>query len=159
MKIVLGSVWRAEPDQDPAKLVYVVTTNSVIVNDKLVMGRGVALQARRRYPGLPGLAATRIRRRLQLAPSTPYGFILVYWPIQHLSTSGLGIFQVKTDWQLPATPDVIRHSAVRLKIIADMYPDLHFQLNFPGIGAGQLQRRQVLPIISILPDNVSVHIY
>ncbi len=35
-------------------------------------------------------------------------------------------------------------------------PHITVALNFPGIGYGGLNRNEVLPIISILPDNVEI---
>ena len=69
----------------------------------------------------------------------------------------LGIFQVKYHWSSRARTDLIRIATRELKKLAETtWAGKSIAMNFPGIGFGMLQRKDVLPIISLLPDNVTV---
>jgi hypothetical protein len=39
------------------------------------------------------------------------------------------------------------------------HPDASVHLNYPGIGNGRLRREDVLPIIALLPDQVTIWEY
>ena len=79
MPIIRGELWQLV--EHPA--VYVVTTNASVNNSgELVMGRGAALQATQRIPGIALEAASLVDYRLGLLnrDDKPYGFVLVRQP-------------------------------------------------------------------------------
>lgn len=123
--------------------IILVTTNSFVKNNgELVMGAGAAKEAKRLYPELPK----------QLGVTIPH---LGKYHLRFLP-NGLGAFQVKYDWQHPASIDLIAGSSYLLRDFANMFVGT-IALNFPGIGNGKLDRDRVLPVIGILPDNVHVY--
>lgn len=147
--IVQADLWTLPAGQSIADTVFVVTTNNVIRAGALVMGAGAAKQAAQRYAGLPRRAAAQIT-------DSDYGFLIVDWP--RSTQAGIGIFQVKRDYRHPAELDLIRRSVAQLTSVALRQP-FYFRLNFPGIGAGQLARSEVEPLLAGLPANVTITTY
>jgi hypothetical protein len=141
-----GNMWDAF-----GKGVFMITTNPIRRKDgAVVMGRGIALEAKTRFPSLP----YDFGKQLETYPhlSTTIGFIGRYdgVPIYH--------FMVKDHWKNSASLDIIKGSVEAMNYwgyIADFYED-RIDLNFPGIGNGKLKREDVLPLLEDLPDNVHI---
>lgn len=133
----------------PLPIVYIVTTNSYIRRDgSLVMGRGAALEATKRIPGIDSEAG-------KLIPHLgTYGFIIVRTPLDY--TAGFGLFQVKYKFDDPADLELIKYSADKLTSLATREKNCQFRMNYPGIGFGHLTREVVEPLLSELPDNVTI---
>ena len=145
-----GDLWTAFA---PTNL-FLITTNSTIRKDgALIMGRGIAQQARDRFPGLDVVLGKQI---LSLCGQKgQYGLLVSpRWP-----ESKLGAFQVKGHYSQPASLKLIHHSTTRLCEWCTAHPDAQVVLNFPGIGNGSLCREVVLPIIAQLPKQVTVWEY
>ena len=109
------------------------------------MGRGVALQASQRYPGL----ALKIGQAVKLRGNR-----------LHMMGS-LCTFPVKHEWHQKADKALIVQSARQLQILADACQKeigpWRFVLPRPGCGNGGLTWDEVRPLIEdILPDNVHV---
>jgi hypothetical protein len=142
-----GDMWSAYDKADW----FCITTNATInAKGELVMGRGIALEAKKKYPDLPGAFAKELLRRG--AVLRPYGLLV-------LTYGKIIAFQVKYGWWEKANLDLIRFSTEKLNQYALEHREKSFHLNFPGIGNGQLAREDVLPIIQQLPDNVTVWEY
>jgi hypothetical protein len=143
-------MWTAYDDAD----LFLITTNSTLKkNGALVMGRGIARQARDRFPGLDTALGGEIARRC--GNRGEYGLLVSpRWP-----AAKPGAFQVKTDYVQPASLSLIRLSAIALLAWCEEHPGAAVHLNFPGIGNGGLARAQVLPLLKSLPDNVNVWEY
>ena len=140
-------------EYDDADL-FLITTNSTLKkNGALVMGRGIARQARDRFSGLDlalGREITAVcghlgHYHLLLSPR---------WP-----AAKLGAFQVKTHYARPESLALIRQSALALIARCEEHPGAAVHVNYPGIGNGGLARPQVLPLLKPLPDNVYVWEY
>ena len=132
--------------------VPVVTTNAILNrHGHLVMGRGAALEASRRFPGLALNAGTALGS-LDLVGGR-YGLLT---PAQ--LEQPILLFQVKLHWKDAADIHLIRHSTEKLAVYAADRRWQTFNLNFPGIGNGRLAHRfeEILSVLSDLPDNVSV---
>lgn len=126
---------------------FCITTNSYIKQDRsLAMGKGIALEATRRIPGI----AKEFGRRITHLSN--YGLIIWERPGQQ----SIAAFQVKRHFRDKADLNLIDMSTKQLIKIATKYPSARFDLNFPGIGNGELPRHLVLPIIRQLPDNVYI---
>lgn len=146
MILETGDMWNVLIKTD----LFLITANSTVTaSGKLVMGKGLARQARDRIPGLDLACGRLIGHRVQ------YSLIILpdpFWP--------LGLFQVKLHWSEPARISLIEASTVCLKDYLERDERgkclKKVVLNFPGIGNGQLERADVLPIISILPDIVHI---
>lgn len=147
-----GNMWTAF---DEAAL-FLLTTNSTIKrNGALVMGRGIARQARDRFPGLDSALGKQIlsvcgNPSALLRPGQgQYGLLVSpRWP-----EARLGAFQVKRHYSQPASLELIRHSTAMLCTWCAEHPTATVAVNFPGIGNGRLRREDVLPIIMQLPDQ------
>lgn len=137
-----GDMWTAWPKTDH----FLITTNAYLKrNGALVMGRGIARQARDRFPGIDLKIGGRIAET-----GSRYGLIL---------GRKLGLFQVKHHFKEKADPDLISLSSRMLHEYAASHPGKRIDLNFPGIGNGGLVVRQVKPLIDTLPDNVHIWTY
>lgn len=127
-----GNIWDAiTPDDWVA-----ITTNCTIRNDgALVMGRGIALEAKKKWPWLPKLVGEMITQRgLQVEK------------IQ-TKTEKIIIFPVKYEFYLPASLNLIAKST---KELATMLPSLRsgrILMGRPGCGNGKLDWVEVEPIL------------
>jgi hypothetical protein len=98
MQLQYGDMWTAWDSAD----LFAITTNSTITKDgRLVMGRGIAQQARDRFPGIDKELAS------QFTSGDRYGLLVSpQWPAQKLAA-----FQVKIHWRSKASLDLIEYSA------------------------------------------------
>ncbi len=145
-----GDMWTAFATAD----LFLITTNSAIRKDgALVMGRGIARQARDRFPGL---AASLGRHILNTCGRLgAYGLLVSpRWP-----EAKLGVFQVKQHYGQPASLELIRHSTAMLCAWCAEHPGAQVALNYPGIGNGRLHREAVLPVIAQLSEQVTIWEY
>lgn len=139
-----GDMWSVLTSVDH----FIVTTNAVVKNDgALVMGAGLAKQARDRQPGLDKMFGTAIK--LWHDPGEPYGCML--W-----ANNTFGMFQVKHHYKDQANMHLIIYSTGMLQAFAQSNPTKQYALNFPGIGNGKLKYDDVKPVIDLLPRNVQV---
>lgn len=136
--------------------VLIVTTNGAIKkNGELVMGRGAALQLKRINPFIAKRFGQAITNYYNSHTGKIYGLLLLDFNTIFDKTI-FGMFQVKYHYKDKASLDLIQTSAARLGVVARAFPEKLFDLNFPGIGNGGLSRKEILPIIKNLPDNVFV---
>jgi hypothetical protein len=148
-----GNMWDTYSTTD----LFVITTNSFITaerfghDERLVMGRGIALEARNRFPDIDRRLAKLIKSKCGHLGR----YYLVIDPATHIAA-----FQVKQDWRNPADTALILGSTnalIRwLAVGATDAGTLRVALNFPGIGNGRLSRADVLPCLSSLPANVTI---
>jgi len=124
----------------------VTTSNSFTKDGRLVMGKGAALDLKKKVVDIDRTFADLLRTR---TTNNFYGFVI--W-------EKYGIFQVKYNFKDPAVLDLIRASTYVLTKFAKSHKDWTFAMNYPGIGAGQLSIEEVMPIVSKLPDNVYLYI-
>jgi len=145
MKIVYGDLWDSDCD------IKAVTTNSFVRKDgALVMGRGAALQAARKFPELPFVAGQKLLwKRGHLSC---YGWL-------YLPELNLGLFQVKRHWKDDAEPRLIRYATEHLCEFLQRHSAVTVALNFPGIGNGRLNLDLVKPIVDLLPDSVHLYLF
>lgn len=131
-------------------VVYLVTTNAVINKaGELVMGRGAALQAKSKIPGIARECAITVKEL-----GGVYGLGIVRVPTKE--KAGFGIFQVKYAWHEPANLRLIEKSVARLCEWCADHPFTKVRMNYPGIGNGKLKREDVEPLLAPLPDTVTV---
>lgn len=142
MREQFGDLWTlaAQPDS-----VACITTNGYVnARGECVMGRGVALQAKKRYPGLAKELGTKIREMGNRCHAMGDGMLLSF-PTKHV-------------WWRPSTLELITQSAQELKRIAAKFPAFTFYLPRPGCANGGLNWADVKPVLESvgLPDNVVV---
>jgi hypothetical protein len=141
----------------PADLFVVTTNGSVNANGKLVMGKGAARDAARRWPTLSTAAGERLRDPIthEVGP-TIYGFIVI-GDDKASARPQVGLFQVKRIWSEKAKLSLIGYSIVLMNHYLSERNDLKIvSLNFPGIGLGGLEYRHVKPLLADLDDRVTV---
>lgn len=146
-----GNMWDA---LDEAHL-FLITANATVRKDgELVMGRGMALQAKQRFPLLPKDLGDWV------VPASgerfaKYGVVLPYWGGVEKQ---LGAFQVKYHYGDKADLDLIQYSTnFLIELLEEQKGRIrNVHLNFPGIGYGGLKEEQVLPIVQQLLDIVTI---
>jgi hypothetical protein len=153
-----GDMWSVYYEAD----LFLITTNATLKrNGALVMGRGIARQARDRFPGLD-IALGRHIYRACGSPSVAlrtglgeYGLLVSpRWP-----AAKLGAFQVKYHYGQTADLTLIARSAEALVVWCEAHPQAAVHLNYPGIGNGRLHPDEVWPIVARLPETVTLWRY
>lgn len=143
-----GDMW----EQSHAGVILFTGNATIRTDGALVMGRGAALQAQTLFRGINKRLGGAIA--CYTAAKPVYGVILD----TTLENPMVGVFQVKYNYWDKADKYLITNSCKTLNLMANTV--LHKTLiavNFPGIGYGGLDRRDVLPILqALLPDNVEV---
>lgn len=133
---------------------FLVTTNPIVRKDgACVMGAGIAKQFAERYPKGPYNLGAEIREH------TERGFLLECGMFGRYDSQSVGFFMVKDYWANKAKLRIIRDSARKLRDWANINHEIRFDLNFPGIGNGGLTKKEVLPMLEDLPDNVHIWEY
>lgn len=154
MKIVTGELFDSKDD------ILLVTTNSYLRKDgALVMGRGAALQLKTKFPEIDYYFGKMIKYYSKHLGE--YNVLLKYVAKSdvELQFPMYGIFQVKYHFGDPADIELIKRSVNKLShIVSKVHGNLNVSMNFPGIGFGQLEYEDVLPVVSELPDNVTLYL-
>lgn len=143
MIIETGDMWQIFNQTD----LFCITTNSTITrNDRLVMGRGIALQARNKLPNIDLYLGKQIKFHRD------YGLVIV----SNFRPQLIAAFQVKYHWREFADLSLIILSTDKLKTYITKTKPLRVDLNYPGIGNGKLNEADVFPLIVELPDCVHI---
>jgi len=124
----------------------IVTGNSFLTSEvKLVMGRGAALQLKRKEPGIDLVFGEKIHKTC--------GHLGFYGLIFH---GRYGLAQVKCRFNERARVGLVRISMRMLGSAARRDRNTIFNVNFPGIGNGGLKKHQVESLLKDLPENVHI---
>jgi len=117
----------------------VITTNGTVKNNgEAVMGRGVALQAKNRFPELPKILGDLLKK---------YGNQVYYITTIHIFT-----FPVKHNWYEKADLDLIEKSCRELG--RSNCPGIEpYYMVRPGCGNGGLDWKNVKPILEKYLDD------
>lgn len=135
MKEIKGNIWDFH---DKGNWIVITTNGTVKANGEAVMGRGVALQAKQRFPKLP--------QYLGMCLST-YGNNVTHLDDPYHMIS----FPVKHNWWEKADLALIEESA---KILAKVTrEDGKVYMVRPGCGNGGLNWKDVKPILEKYLDN------
>lgn len=138
MNLKKGNMWNEFEDSD----LFLITANSTIKhNGELVMGRGIALEVKKRFPMFPKQVGKEISLRKRFSPI--YGITEAVPGVP----SQLRCFQVKYHWREKANIELIKYSTRLLSLVlkGGYYTNVH--LNYPGIGNGNLSKREVEPVL------------
>lgn len=133
MTEIIGNLWSHPADY------RVVPTNGTLAGERLVMGAGVARQARDRFPG--------VDRKL--------GDYVARWGnrVFILQQERLVTFPTKHDWRDASCPALIRRSAGQLVELADKYDLRSVALPRVGCGLGGLRWSDVRTVLASLLDD------
>lgn len=149
MILETGDMWSVWGKTD----LFCITTNSTVLPDgRLVMGKGIAKEARDTIVGLDA----RLGRMVGFN-QRPYGLLILNnLARDRVLQPKLGAFQTKYSYSQASDLNLIRSSCASLWLHLSKNPNTRVDVNFPGVGAGNLSVQEVWPVISLLPDNVHV---
>lgn len=136
-----GDLWTL-----PADARCITTNGFVKTNGLAVMGRGCALQARERFPGLDAHLGSAINHH-----GNHVHLLQVHLP----PVADLVSFPVKHHWRQLADLDLIVHSCHELMALADEHPGWR-RILLPRPGCGNGQRGwygEVRPLVAKLLDD------
>ncbi len=132
-------MWNAKPE-----FIKCITTNGIVKrNGKLVMGRGIALQANKRYPRLASFLGHYVRTS---------GNMVYYFKDFNIAS-----FPTKNDWRDKSDIQLIRRSCVQLSALLE-HLSRYAILPRPGCSNGGLDwESEVRPaVLNVLSDRVWV---
>lgn len=141
MKEEFGDIWEK---YDQGYWIVITTNGSVKKDGTAVMGRGIALQAKQRFPDIP----LRLGRAISEDGNLP-----VFFPRYRVVT-----LPVKRVWSEKADLDLIYTSCLRLEqgVLAVFKIKVPIYTVRPGCGNGGLKWEDVKPVISFLSDDFVV---
>ena len=142
MREQFGDLW--ELSTQPNSVACITTNGYVNSRGECIMGKGVALQAKKRYGR---------ELALELGALIKEEGNHVHWLRDDVLS-----FPTKFVWWRPSDLGLIYQSATELKTIAIDEPKLTFYLPRPGCSNGGLKWKDVNPVLESvgLPDNVVV---
>lgn len=136
-------------DEDPSLFNRIIITGNSIVkpNGRLVMGAGAAKDLRDKVKGIDLVFGKKVSDY----NSKGKEYLLLFHNFY-------GILQVKYNWWENANVDLIGRSLERLKYYSNKYPKVVYNLNYPGIGYGGIERHIMENILCTMnfADNVVV---
>lgn len=121
----------------------VTTNNCVKANGELVMGKGIAWEAKRRYPELPRKLAEHVRTKGNIPE-------LIYVTEKKLKIISL---PTKTFWRNKSDIELVLASLRHIVKMTDEQGWQKVYLPRPGCGCGQLNWKEVKPKIEELLDD------
>ncbi len=146
MKEITGNIWNFH---GKGNWIVITTNGNVKTNGEAVMGKGIALQAKQRYPELP------TELGLLLREESPF------W-VFPFSKYKLFTFPTKHNWWEKSDVELIRQSVVRLEALSSFFSiSPYTELNdvFPlylvrlGCSNGQLDWEDVKPVLEKYLDD------
>lgn len=145
-----GNIWDIADEGGWDALV--ITTNGFVRKDgEAVMGRGIALEANNRYPGLAKDVGTRIRNfgnNVHIFFDYDPKFELITFPVKPIfGPNG------EPGWKAKAQFPIILSSIEELLYFVDRYDWMDILMPRPGAGNGGLDWKQVKSKIEPLLDN------
>jgi len=139
MKEIIGDLW----DYHKKGHWIVITTNGNLnTKGEAVMGKGIALQAKQRYPELPRELGKQIKE--------------IGNCLHHDSSRGLLLFPTKHDWWEKSDLELIEKSTKELVDLFDNYISgyaVPIYLVRPGCSNGGLDWKDVKPILEKYLDD------
>ncbi len=134
MKEIIGDLWRFQADYK------CVTTNGMLDSKGcLVMGKGVALQAKQMFPGIE----KKLGEYVEKYGSRPF----------ILKTEGIITFPTKLNWRDMSHIMVITKSALQIVQIVEKYKIRSIAMPRPGCGCGGFTWEFVKPWIKDIFDD------
>jgi hypothetical protein len=137
---------------DVGNHIYMFTANSTIKNNGcLTMGAGCAKAVRDIYKGIDKMFGYIIEDKSTFKCSwvcytkEPY-------------KQYIGDFQTKILWQEESPLPLVKDSITCLTRVAGLRPSYTFHMPCPAVSNGGLSEKEVLPLLTTLPDNVIIYI-
>jgi hypothetical protein len=140
MKVIKNNIWKYH---NPGYVV-ITTNGNINKNGECIMGKGIALEAKQRYPNLPYL----LGQNIQVLGNH------VFWYLDaHIIT-----FPTKHNWRDKSSLELIEQSAKELlntyvkALQTGVSPDIYMPK--PGCGNGGLTWEEVEPVIEPYIGNI-----
>ena len=159
MREIRGNLW--DWYSKPGTTVFITTNGMVRKDGAAVMGRGCALEAKQRFPGVEYLLGRLLKDGCPCDTCKELGFdLLPHNRIHslHPLAEGVATFPVKHKWFEEADLALIQSSVEQMQkllwFLDAAMPT--FVLPRPGCGNGRLTWEQVRPLLEELHDNVLV---
>lgn len=134
-----------------------VTASAFISNDgSLLMNRGAAATCSQKYPDIGKVFGDLARKGGTLHRNEVGNKFLRFGTIYD-SKNKLGIFQVKYHFKDDVDLSIVRYSATMLAGISRVIGTVN--MNFPGCGYGQIDRRQVMHVLDDVLDKEDVIVW
>lgn len=142
VRYIKGNLWDSNDS-----LIAISTNSTLKSNGCLVMGAGVAKQARDMYTGVDKKAGDVIIKYFK-SGEVDYGFFTLF-----VENKLLGFFQTKVHYTSSSSYTLISRSCESmLSFLVSNSRDV--SMNFPGIGYGNLQRLKVKSILDYYFGNI-----
>lgn len=136
MEEIYGDIWEYHAKGHP----ITITTNGYVNSrGQCVMGRGIAKQAKIKFPELPYDIANHLRK---------LGNTVGYYPNYNLFS-----FPTKHVWYRPSDPALIVRSTKQLVNLADIMDLSRVYMVRPGCSNGRLEWKDVKPLIEPWLDS------
>ena len=142
MNTVTGDIWCVA---NPNDFVVIPTNGIVKANGELVMGAGLAKQARDRVPGCASYFGTLVRNSGNHV-----------YRMHRAGKPKLVSFPTKNHYRDPSTIQLISRSAVELNELAHTLPTGRFLLPMVGTGYGGLKWVKVKQTIDLIIDAPNI---
>ena len=139
MKEIIGNIWNFH---NQGKWVVIPTNGSVNSKSEAVMGAGLALQAKQKWPELPSALGQAIKAQGRNS-------------LVHISVEGLILFPTKRDWWEDSSLEIIEHGLKELIALLDIVgnPPIPIYLPRLGCGNGKLIWKDVKPLLENYLDG------
>ena len=140
MIVTKGDLWTFQPPNGDKHLRVITTNGFVKTNGELVMGRGVAQQAKRKYPHLPKIFGELVNRHGN--------------HVHILDEYQLASFPVKPNtWWENADINLIKQSALELRELTINSRWDYVIMPLVGCGNGKLDWKDVRPVLeAVFPE-------
>jgi hypothetical protein len=119
----------------------------------LIMGAGIAKQAKKNIPGIEFTLGSMVRKM-----NNPfYGCIVLDNFQNHEGVRQVvGVLQTKYTWRAKSNILLVRRSLADLFFYMTSNPTMSVDMVMPGVGLGGLDESEILPIMQLFPDTVTV---
>jgi hypothetical protein len=143
---IAQDIWWSEAD-----LICIPTNSTLDRKGHLVMGAGLALSAKQRYPELPKKAGDIILPLCLSQKFPEYGLIRI--KVSHHLT--IALLQTKTDWRSPSSEQLILNSLSKLAFTIEEGDFKKIALSLPGAGYGGLKKETSLSLVNQVLSHLS----
>lgn len=140
MKEVVGDIWEFHRQ---GNWIVIPTNGTVKSNGDAVMGKGIALEAKRRFPDIPRMLGFQLRTMSNPPEPTDVGHNIFTFP-------------TKYDWRQKSSPELIEKSCRLLVKLISVHPWLYKPpIYLPRVGCdnGRLNWKDVKPILEKYLDD------
>ena len=136
LRVYTKNIWEFHEQGFP----IIITTNGIVNSrGENIQGKGIALQAKQRFPTFPKVVGRHI---------TKHGNVLAYFPEFKLFS-----FPTKNNWKENSDLDLIDESTRQLVISCNHYKLERIYIVKPGVRNGKLQYDSVRPILETYLDD------